>query len=76
MGRGNFEGAKGRPIVKYRDILAAVVCAKMAEAIEMPFGLSARMGPRNRAVDGGPDPHGKGQFWGKGVPIVKYRDTL
>jgi len=21
-------------------------------------------------------PHGKGQFWGKGLPIVKYRDFL
>ena len=45
MGRGNFEGGKGHPVVKYRD--TAVPCAKMAEPIEMPFGFYARMGPRN-----------------------------
>jgi len=32
------------------------------------------MGPRNDVLDGDPDPHGKGQFGGKGAPIVKYRD--
>jgi len=26
------------------------------------------MGPRNHVLDGGPDPHGKGQFLGKGHP--------
>ena len=35
--RGNFEGEKGRPIVKYRH--SAVVCAKTAESIDLPFGL-------------------------------------
>jgi len=64
---------KGRPIVKYRD---AVICAKMAEPIDIPFGLWARMGPRNRVLHGVQIPHGKGQFWGKWAPIVKYRDTL
>jgi len=39
MGRGNFFGVKGRPIVKYRD--TTVICAKTAEPIEMPFGLWA-----------------------------------
>jgi len=29
-----------------------VSCAKTAEPIEMPFGLSARMGPRNHLLDG------------------------
>jgi len=75
MRRGNFEGEKGRPIVNYRD--TAVVCAKTAEPIEMPFGLWARMGPRDHVLDGGPDPPmGRGNFRGKGAPIVKYRDTL
>ena len=46
IGRGNFEGKKGFPIVKYRDI--AVICAKTAEPIEMPYGLWARMDHRNR----------------------------
>ena len=50
-GKGNFEG-KVRPIVKYGH--SAVICAKMAGPIEMPFGLWARMGPRNRVLDGGP----------------------
>jgi len=30
-----------------------VICAKMAEPIEMPFGLWARMGPRNHVLGGG-----------------------
>jgi len=41
----------------------------MAEPIEMPFGLWAPMGPKNRVLRGGSDPHGKGQFWGKGRPL-------
>jgi len=50
MGRGNFEGRKGHPIVKYGD--TAVICAKTAKPIEMPFGLWARMGRRSHALDG------------------------
>ena len=53
MGRGNFEGGKGRPIVKCGD--TAVVCAKTAEPIEMPFGLWARMGRRNHVLDQSPE---------------------
>jgi len=30
-----------------------VICAKMAERIEMPFGLWARMGRRNNLLHGG-----------------------
>jgi len=54
MGRGNFAGFfKGRSIVKYRDTMRSR--AKMAEPIEMPFALWARMGRRNHAlIDGGP----------------------
>jgi len=29
--------------------------AKTAEPVEMPFGLRTRVGPRNHALDGGPD---------------------
>ena len=43
---------KGAPIVKYRD--TAVICAKTAEPIEMPFGLWAWMGHRNHVLDGCP----------------------
>jgi len=52
MGSGNFEVGKGRPIVKYMD--TAVICAKTSVPTEMPFGLWARMGPRNHVLDGGP----------------------
>jgi len=54
-----WEGAlclrgKGSPIVKYKD--TAVICAITVESIEMPFGLWAQMGPRNRNVlDGSPE---------------------
>ena len=49
MGRGNFEG-KRRPTVKYRDVLL-VSCAKTAEPIEMPFGLSIRVhGPKKECI--------------------------
>jgi len=37
---------------------------KMAEPIEMSFGMWSRVGPRKHVLDldGGPDPHAKGQF--------------
>jgi len=35
---------------------SAVICAKTAEPIEMPFGLWTWMGPRNRVLHGGSDP--------------------
>ena len=54
MGRGNFEAGKWRSIVRYRD--TAVICAKMAEQIEMLFGLWAQMHPRNQVLDGVKDP--------------------
>jgi len=36
--------------------------AKIAEAIEMPFGLSTWLGLRNHLLDGVPDPPWKRQF--------------
>ena len=42
----------------------------------MPFVLRTPVGPRNRALNGVYIPHVKGQFCGKGAPIVKYRDCL
>ena len=49
----------------------------MAEPIEIPFGLWARMGPRNHVLDGGADPSmGRGNFeGGKGRPDVKYMNS-
>jgi len=32
----------------------------------MLFGLRTQVGPGNHVLDWGPDPHGKGKFWGKG----------
>jgi len=51
MGRGNF--------VRYRDT-SAVICAKMAEPIEMP--LCAGIGSRNRVRSGSRSPEGRGNF--------------
>ena len=41
--RGNFEGRNGRPVVKYMD--TAVICAKTAEPIGMPFWVAGSDGP-------------------------------
>jgi len=41
-------------------------CAKMAEPIEMLFGMLSRVDPRNHVLDGVQITHGKGQFWGEG----------
>jgi len=50
--------------------------AKMAELIQIPFRLLARMGPRNR-VGWGPDAAmERGYFEANGRPIVKYRVAL
>ena len=50
--------------------------AKTADQIQMSFGLRTRVGPGNHVLDGGPDPHGKGQLWGKEESIVSTRDFL
>ena len=55
-GKGQiWEGENGHPIIKYRDTLATVICAKTAEPIGMPFGLWSRMGRRNHVFYGGPE---------------------
>ena len=59
---------RGERGVKYRD--TAVICAKTAEAIEMPFRLWARISARNHVLDGGPDPPMRGSNLGfKGRPL-------
>jgi len=74
-GKGQFWG-KRAPIVKYIRH-SAVTCAKTAEPIVMPFGLSARYGSRNHELDVGPDPSPeKQQFLEKRSPTVKYKDFL
>ena len=50
---------------------------KTAKAIELPFGLKARMGPRNHVLHGVQIPHDRGNFEGKRANHCKvYRDTL
>jgi len=49
----------------------AVICAKMAELIELPFGLWAQMGPRNR-VRWSSNPIWEGAILEKRSSIVKY----
>jgi len=52
--------------------------AKMAELIEMSFGLSTLIGPWNHVLDGGSRSLCEEAIMrgGKGRPIVKYRDIL
>jgi len=46
--------------------------AKMAEPIEMPFGLWTRVGKRKHALDGGPNyPIQMGNFKGEGAAHCK-----
>jgi len=46
--------------------------AKTAEPMEMPFELWTRVGPRNNVLLRVHIPTGRGNFEGKGRPIVKY----
>ena len=69
-----------RPVVTDRvacRFVTVVSPAKMAEPIEIPFGLWARMGPRNHVLDGGADPSmGRGNYeGGKGRAVVKYMNS-
>ena len=65
---------EGRPVVKYRD--TAVMYAKMAEPIEMPFGLRTWVGPENHVLDGCPDiPIVRGNFGERGAH-GEYRGFL
>ena len=48
------EGAifRGKDMPVHARRRTAVNCAKMAEPIEMPFGVLTRLGPRNHVLDG------------------------
>jgi len=53
------------------DLLVTTVSlAKTDEPIDMPFGLWTWVGRWSHVLDGGPDPHRKGGFWGV-VPSSK-----
>jgi len=45
-----FEGGKQANTVKYRH--SAVICAKTAEPIEVPFGLWTHMGQKHHVLHG------------------------
>ena len=54
-----------------------VSLAKMAEPIEMLFGMCSRVGPGNHVLDGVQIPKHKAAILrGKGRSFVKYRDLL
>jgi len=75
MGRGKFLGENGRPIVKYRYILRSSVERRLnRQRCRLVCGLGWVQGIVSYM--GVQIPRGKGQFLGKGAPIVKYRDTL
>jgi len=66
---------------KIKDLMSSsVVNAELDIMKQRPtltiFWESVWMAPRNHVLDGVQMPNGKGQFWGKGAPIVKYRDFL
>jgi len=52
--------------------------AKTVESIEMTFGVRTQVDPGNHVLDGAgvQIPMGRGNFGGKGQPILKYRDTV
>jgi len=66
-----LRGESGEPLLSIGT--PAVICAKNGWTDRGVFRLWARMGPRNRVLDGDLDPHAKGQFRGIGAPIVKCR---
>jgi len=73
-GKGQFWGGKGHPIVKYRNTLSSV--QKWLKRPRCRLGLGLGWAQGIIYYMGSKSPHGKGQFWGKGAPIVKYRDFL
>ena len=68
-------GARKSEIVEV-EVDIAVISAKTAEAIEMPFMLLAWMGRRNHELDGDQASPSEGAILGKGAPIPRYRDFL
>jgi len=69
-GRGNFKG-KGASRCKVQRH-SAVICAKTAEPIEMPFGSWTRVGPRKHVLVGAQIRRAKEQLLGErtcpGIP--------
>jgi len=72
-GTGNFEGEGPSHCKVYGH--SAVICAKTAEPIQMPFGLWTRMGPSKHVLDGAKMPHAKGQLLGERTCLGMPNDT-
>jgi len=53
---------KDAAYVSWSLCLSVMSCAITVEPIEMPFMVSTRVGPSNRVLVGGLDPHMKGNF--------------
>ena len=63
MGRGNFDGEKGCPIVKYRDTLRSSVQKRHNRS---RYRLGCRLGwAHGIMLDGGPDPPWAGAILGE-----------
>lgn len=45
-------------------LVTRMYCSKMAEPIEMPFGMLTHVGPRKHVLDGVEMPTGRGNFLG------------
>ena len=61
------------------SVVCRSVChnAKTAKPIDMPFGLSSRVGLRNHVLHRGPDPAmERGNYEGEWRLVVKYSDCL
>ena len=55
-------------------LVTTISSVKVAQVIEMPFGVQTHVGQRN-SVLGGPDPRrGRGNFGGITRPVVKYKE--
>jgi len=68
--RGNFWGETSKQHARgHAQRQSSVSCAKMAEPIEISFGLWTRVGPRNHVLDVGTDPPSEEAiFRGKHMP--------
>jgi len=74
MGRGNFKG-EGMARCKVQWY-SAVICAKTAEMIEMPFGLWTWVDSRKHVLDGAQMPHAKEQLLREKTCQGMPNDTL
>ena len=53
--------------------MTTMKCAKMAEPINVPFGMWTRVGPTSHALGGGPDFSRGRSSWGAFPGIVAFR---